>query len=406
MWDACELPRAAARSGVAVEPYGTDVSERPGEFDALRFIDEAVTSFRARRPDGVMASDDYPGSLVAAAIARELGLRGPDPAAVLRCQHKYYSRLLQRSTVPGAVPEFTLLDPARLDGEVTALRYPVFVKPVKSFFSILARPVGGPAELRRLAGEAAVHLREFVRPFDQLLARYTTLPLRGGLLLAEEPMRGAQVTVEAYLAGGEGEVVGVTDSVMYPGTISFARFEYPSVLPADVQRRMGEVALSVGRAAGLDHTLFNVEMFYDPERDAVRIIELNPRMCPQFADLMEKVNGVNTYEIALALALGDRPVVRRPGAPFQVAASFVLRRFQDARVRRVPGEPDLAALATALPDARVKVLCRVGHRLSEELQDGMSFRYAVVNLGGRDRDHLRARFETAMSHLPFGFDPS
>jgi hypothetical protein len=53
------------------------------------------------------------------------------------------------------------------------------------------------------------------------------------------------------------------------------------------------------------------------------------------------------------------------------------------------------------PDARLKVLCREGHRLSEELQDGNSFRYALLHLGGDDRKHIAERHAAAMRELPF-----
>lgn len=124
----------------------------------------------------------------------------------------------------------------------------------------------------------------------------------GGYLIAEEPLGGVQVTVEGCVFHGEVEIIGITDSVMYPGTISFERFEYPSVLPEPVQRRMEELASRFVRLIGYDDGLFNIEMFYDATSDTIHFIEINPRMCPQFADLMEKVNGVNTYAIALAIA--------------------------------------------------------------------------------------------------------
>jgi hypothetical protein len=405
MWDEAEVPRAAARVGLAVRPFGTDVSEDPASFDAAAFIDSAARAIRGERLAGVMASDDYPGSLVAAALARELGLPGPSPQAVLRCQHKYYSRLAQRECVPEAVPAFELVDPRRLRAVAGRLRYPLFVKPAKSFFSLFARMVHDEVELEMLALDAANHLKGFVRPLDELLRRYTRFELGGGHLLAEQPLTGLQATLEGFVFAGEVGVVGVVDSVMFPGTISFERFEYPSTLPAQVQARMADIAARFVRHIGFDNGLFNIEMMYEPADDSLHIIEVNPRMCPQFADLMEKVNGVNTYEILLAIAAGRRPAVRREGAPFRAAASLVARVFDDHFVARVPGAADLARLAGRFPDARVKVLCREGHRLSEELQDGASYRYALLHLGGDDRAHIQARYREALALLPFTLEP-
>lgn len=374
MWDEAELKLGsssdanAAINGVVnrdaapsyrVLPHGTDVSEAPERFDAAEFVERTVVDY-AGRIDGVMASDDYPGSIVAAAIARELRLPGPDPATILRCQHKYHSRLAQQTGVPEVAPEFTLLDPSTIDSVATTLKYPLFVKPVKSFFSVLAERVESPAELLSLASRAESHLREFVKPFNQLLSEYAPSLLDGSYLLAEQPLTGVQVTVEGCVFQGEVGIIGITDSVMYPGTISFERFEFPSTLPQPVQRRMEELATRFVRSIGYDNGLFNIEMFYDAAAGSIHFVEINPRMCPQFADLMEKVNGVNTYEIALAIAAGDRPNLQRGLGLYPVAASFALRLFEDAAVLRVPDAAELQTFQERFPDARLESVVSSG----------------------------------------------
>lgn len=198
-WDATELPRLVTHLGYHIVSAGSDVSEHPESFDALAFIDRAVMEYSGRGLDGVIASDDYPGSLVGAAIAEELGLPGPSMRAVLQCQHKYYARVSQRVAVPEATPRFWLIDPTASPETVSALPYPFFVKPVKSYFSLLADRVDGPADLTRVVQASEHHRRHFVKPFDQLMNRYTALPLGGGHLLAEDLLDGAHVTVEGYV---------------------------------------------------------------------------------------------------------------------------------------------------------------------------------------------------------------
>lgn len=405
MWDEAEVPALVASGRYRVRPYGDDASEHPQDFDADAFIDAAVRHFGALGVDGILASDDYPGTPVAALVAQRLGLPGPSPEAVLLCQHKYYARLAQREVVAHAVPPFWLVDPCDLERARREVRFPAFVKPVKSFFSLHAQPVRDADELAAMLPRAAGHLREFVRPLNQMLARFPRFEHDAGHLLAEGLLRGRQVTVEGCAWRGEVRIVGIVDSIMYPGTISFRRFEYPSALDAQVQERMGAIARAFIGAIGFGDGLFNIEMMFDPDAGSVHIIEVNPRMCPQFADLMEKVNGVNTYEIALDIAAGRRPAITREGARFAAAASLVPRLFEDRRVTRVPGPGDLERLAREFPDARLKVLCREGHRLGEELQDGSSYRYAVLNIGGDSREHAIARGARALGLLPFGFEP-
>jgi biotin carboxylase len=404
MWDEAELPRIIGAGNYRVTTYGTDVSEYPENFDAIEFIDRALKVVAGQEIDGVMASDDYPGSILAAAIAQKLNLPGPLPKVVLLCHHKYYSRVAQRQVVPEAVPEFWLLDEKAAAAEFAPLRFPLFVKPVKSFFSLFAQQVANDDELRQLAQRADHHLREFVKPFNQLLARYTMFLKDGSHLLAEAPLHGQQVTVEGCVFHGEGRIIGITDSIMYPGTISFQRFEYPSALGSDIRKRMTALALRFMHSIGFDDGVFNIEMFHDPESGLIQIIEVNPRMCPQFADLMEKVNGVNTYEIGLSIAAGIRPILHREDRAYRAASSFVLRLFEDQLVTRVPNQKEMSAFAMRFPDARLKILCSEGHRLSQELQGGKSFRYAVLNLGGLNRANALERCQQALQHLPFGFE--
>ena len=410
-WDEVQLARVLPRleGQYQVLPYGPDAEDDPAGFDAVGFLEEAVEHCRREPVDGVASSSDYPGTLVAAALARELGLPGPDPEAVFRCSHKYYSRLAQRAAVPEATPAFALVDPVAAGaGEPLPLEFPVFVKPVKSWFSVLAKRVDTPEQLRGLLGRPDVreHLTAFVAPFNQLLRRYTSLEKDGGYLLAEELCAGQQVTVEGFVCDGEVQIVGVVDSVMFPGTISFQRFDYPSGLPATVRDRMGAVAARAVRATGLDWSLFNVELFYDaaaPPGEDLRIIEINPRMCGQFADLYEMVDGTNTYEVLLALAGGDRPSWRPAGGAHDVAASFPLRGFEDRRVARVPSAEDVRAVKKRWPMTLAKAYCRPGQRLSETNQgDGTTWRYGMVNMAGADLESMLAAFEQVKERL--GFD--
>ena len=55
---------------------------------------------------------------------------------------------------------------------------------------------------------------------------------------------------------------------------------------------------------GFDNGLFNIEMTYDAAADRIAIIEINPRMASQFADLYEKVDGTSSYRVLLDIARG------------------------------------------------------------------------------------------------------
>jgi biotin carboxylase len=307
--------------------------------------------------------------------------------------------------VPEATPPFEPLDP-RARRHAPRLAYPFFVKPVKGTMSIRARMVEHPGELR---AALTLGLRErlekllLLRPYGQLLARYSDGEVPAHWFIAEGPLRGVQVTVDGFVQHGRAVVMGVVDSVMYPGTMSFARFEYPSRLPAAVQQRMSDIARRLVEGAGFDASCFNIEMFWDEARDAIHVIEINPRMSYQFGDLYARVDGTHTYAIQLALATGTPAPWRRGAGRAAAAASLVLRRFADARVVRVPGPADIARVADRFPGTTVKVLCETGKRLSQYDQDVGSYRYGIVNMDAPSREELLARWDEARRMLPFEF---
>jgi biotin carboxylase len=327
---------------------------------------------------GVFGSSDSTAAL-ATVVADRLGLPGPGYEAFMRCHDKLVCRRIQADAVPDAVPAFAPID-THAPQNGAPLPYPFFVKPVQGHLSQHAYAVDGPDRLTEvLAAARAARVR---------------------YLIAEELLDGKLVTFEGFVAGGEVTPIGVTDAVMHENGISFLRFEYPSSLPAGPQRQMAEIAARLMPALGFDGSLFNIEFFVDGTRPP-QIVEVNGRMASQFAPLVRGVHGVSTYELQLELACGGRPELP-PARDGVVAASFLLRTYQDAIVRSTP---DPAAVYEALPGAHVELLVRVGQRLSENDDDVLSHRLAVVALSGPDRESLQARYAAAVDLLQFDLEP-
>jgi biotin carboxylase len=366
--------------------------------DPIIELHRIVSNFSGTKIHAVVSTDDYPGTALAAALAEHLDLPGPDPKIVLVSQHKYLSRLEQMKHVLECVPPFVLIDAnenAPLPGQ---LFFPCFLKPVKSFFSIGAQRVESPEELC-LAKRRWANLDAFFLPFERLLQTYASASIGTNRLIAEGLLSGDQVTLEGYVFDGEVSILGIVDSVFFPGTLAFSRFEYPSSLPEIVQERMVEIARRLISGIGFDYGMFNIEMSYDAESDQIYIIEINPRISSQFADLYEKVDGTNAYEILLDIALGQKPRVKRKQGIHAAAASFVLREFEDCLVAALPSDTELEAISLSYPDVRIELHARKGCRLSDEMQDGQSYRYGIVNLGGRDRAEMLRKFEDCRGRL-------
>ncbi len=403
-WDrrqlaACDPARLAGIELVFPPP---DDVECPSELDPVAFIESAATGALGR-VDGVLSSSDYPGATIAAAIATRLGLPGSRPEAVIGAAHKYYSRIAQRDAVPAAVPPFALLDPRR-PAELPALSYPVYVKPVKGAFSVLARRIDDAASLAAFLGSPAVleFGQTYLAIFNRLVATCTDLEIDGHFFIAEGVLVGDLVTVEGFAFEGAVEILGIVDSTLHASG-SFARFDYPSALPPAVQERMADIARRVITRLDLEHGLFNIEMMHDAASDRISIIEVNPRICGQFADLYRKVDGTSSYEVALDLCTGVRPRLERGSGPHAAAASFPLRVFEPCTVERAPGDADVRAAEALFPDTLVWSECVAGDVLADfDLdEDGTSHRYAVINVGGSDRQDLQRRCEEIRERLGY-----
>lgn len=158
---------------------------------------------------------------------------------------------------------------------------------------------------------------------------------------------------------------------------------------------------------GLDRTLFNIEMTWEAATDRIAIVEVNPRLCGQFADLYQKVDGTSGYEVALDLATGGDPRPRRGAGPYAAAASFPLRVFAPARVTAAPDAAALARAEALHPGTLVWSECAPGDALADfdVDEDGASHRYAVVNLGGADRGDLDARLAEVRDALGYAMAP-
>ena len=414
--DRIHLARPEIQPKYALEFRGTDEATHEPGFDALRFLRETIQEIRSRPADfqGVVGIDDFPACMLAALVAETLGYPFSSFESLFLCQHKYYSRVRQRDAAPKATPNFHVLNIARVpEPSQVPMPFPVFVKPVKSYLSILARRLETYRDLTRAIEEAPLRLGPVAQMFDSLVGvsaldrRFRDVP--ASALILEEPLCGHQVTLDGYAYRGRVVPLGVVDSVFFPGTLSFERFEYPSRLAPRVQEQMGHIAERVVGNIGLDRTFFNIEFFYREEDDSIWIIEINGRMASQFAPLYRMLHGIDMYAMQLDMILGRDPGGRGIWSPGReiggVAASLVMRRFADGRVTGIPSPEDLHRLRMRFPDAFVEILVREGERLSDELQDDESYRYALVNLCAGDWEELQTKYEEATRFLPFSFAP-
>lgn len=359
--------------------------------------------------DGVITYWDFPASAMAPFLAQAIGAPYASPEAVMKCEHKLWCRQEQAKVVE--TPAFCGFHPFGEDpaGEIT-LEYPFWVKPVVGHSSMLGFNIEGPEDLDEALKEMRAHLRELTRPF-RFMIRNVELPESlaeqgASLCIAEEIIsHGDQYTLEGYVREGKVVVYGVIESIRHPNEHSFSRYQYPAKLEGGVISRMADATALIMRQIGYDNSPFNIEFFYNPEEDRLDVLEINSRLSQSHSDLFMQVDGQPHQQIAVDLALGREPRWHRGEGPFDIAAKFFLRSFEDAVVSRIPGEEALHRLHDALPDVRPYINVQPGQRLSE-LADQESYSYEIADLfiGGRSEEEICEKYRLCQRMLKFEFD--
>jgi len=411
-WDLYELSKPRYRDAYQFYFEGFDVHRFPENlrlltFDAPRWVDQLVGKYHAVGLDGVISNNEHFGALIAAIVADRLNLPGAQPRAVALAQHKYYAREVLSRVLPEVTPRYAAFPYDVRAPESIGLPFPMYVKPVKATYSVLAREVHSFAELRQHLSFSALEtliIKRLVNPFNRLAAQFADFHVNAHHMIGEEIMRGVQLNVDGIACYGRVALLGVVDCVMYPGTNAFRRFEYPSAIPASLQARIEVLARQVIDAVGFDHGAFNIEFCYDPERDTLRVIEMNPRLASQLADLYTRVDGTNPYQVLLDLALGNTPTLARGAGRFAHATSFVFRKFDGRALERTPSPEQVARFAAEQPDAKLMLYLKRGAALAREMKWLGSYRYAVLNMGGMSAADLVARYHAACHQLTFDPD--
>ncbi|MGW0246823.1 ATP-binding protein [Nocardia goodfellowii] len=383
------------------------------EFDFEDLLDRCRAQLRAfdGEVDAIIAHWDFPTSVIVPILAAEHGLPAPSLESVLRSEHKLWSRVLQRESVPECVPEFSAFDPFDPDAlDHIDVAFPFWVKPIKSHSSQLGFKVSTPEEFAAATKRIRAEIGRIADPFDQALA-HVRVPeeVRAAgarTCLAEQIVTGTQAAPEGSMFRGEYHVHGVFDMRKDANGHSFSHLDYPArTVPESVQQQMIDVTERYLRHAGYDNGCFNSEFMWDAETGKLWLIEVNTRISQSHSDLFAKVDGVSNHAVAIDVALGRRPEMPRGKGEFAVAAQCMVPRYEDGVVTRVPGPEQIDALRRRFPGTVVQLDVAPGDRLSE-LADQDSYRYklATLYIGAADHDALEQRYQDCLEALTFEFE--
>jgi hypothetical protein len=381
--------------------------------DLLRKAKRTLDSFNGT-VDAIVGYWDFPTTLMLPLLRRHVGLPGPTLESALRCEHKYWSRLLQAEVAAEHVPCFALVDPfADPRPELPDIALPFWIKPIKAHSSKLGFRVCNRREWESALERIRAGIACFAEPMNAIMS-HADLPdeiarVHGGLCIAEAMIsRGRQCTLEGYVFRGEPHVYGVVDSVRGPNRSSFARYEYPSSLPRAVRETMAAIARRVITRTGLDDSPFNMEFYWDRANDRLWLLEINARLSKSHFPLFTKVEGVAHAEVMIDVALGRRPEYPLRAGEYRHAAKFMARIYgapDEAVVTKAPDAERVQAIEAEVLGSHVELHAHEGIRLGDiVVHDSYSRELAVIFVGANSRRALMRKYKDCVRLLDIQID--
>lgn len=362
--------------------------------------------------DAIVGYWDFPVSTLLPYIRAFVGLDGPTHHSVLKCEHKYWSRLLQAEIVPNLIPQFCTIDPfSRSAVKDCRLDYPFWLKPIKSVLSHLGFLIRNDEEFAACLQVIRQKIGRYAEPFNFILD-LANIPddirkIDGYHCIAEEIIsHGRQCTLEGYVYQGSVQVYGAVDSIREGSHAScFSRYQYPSTLPEAVQQRMVEATTNVLGHIRFDNSPFNIEFYWNENRDSIHLLEINTRISKSHSLLFKMVDGEYHHDVMIDIALGKKPDFPFRKGKFATAAKFMLRKFRNGRVRSVPSPHAIKDVQTLFPGTEIIITVNSDMHLSElKDQDSYSFEICDLFMGAASHEELLRNYHTALSMLPFDIE--
>lgn len=364
-------------------------------------MNEVLASFPS--VDAFIGFWDFPVTLLQSHFCEKWQLPGATLKSVLKCEHKYWSRLEQLEVLPELVPPFQLVDPFEEKPNIE-LAYPYWLKPIKSTGSYLAFEIKNQQDLTNALIEIRNNINAIGDCFDYFCNKQT-LPepiknIKGYFCLAESALSGNLYTVEGYVYNGEVDIHGIVQSIKEKGNSSFAYYMYPCDISEKLRSQLAYYTDVLIKKIGLDNTTFNIEYFYNKQTNKVSLLEINPRVSQSHCYLFDKVDNLNIYDLLIDVARGIKPTIPNKNNNGRIAAKFFLRHYQDGMVKRVPQEEEITAILSHYPESRINIKVHEGQRLSHlKEQDSYSFELANIYLTANNRASLLSNYKQCKQYL-------
>jgi biotin carboxylase len=333
-----EVTLATDRCGSLDDPWGDHAI--PVKFD--RRMPASLGVFDGMSFDGVAAVGDGP-AVLAAEIARRLGIPFHPPEAARACQDKYRARQLYRAAglpVPGFFRAPLAEDP---DALAERAPYPCVLKPLGLSASRGFIRANDAAEFRA----AFARIRKMLEGSPDL--RFARSPY----LQVETYIPGREFAIEGLVTGGRFQPLAIFDK---PDRLEGPFFEEtlyvtPAREPAEVQEPLIETTARAVRALGLEHGPVHAELRHNPRGTWMLETAARPigGLC---AKALRFQGGVPLEELIVRHALGEDVSAARIEGPasgvmmIPIPKGGIYEAVEGVeRARAVPGIEDVIVTA-------------------------------------------------------------
>lgn len=363
--------------------------------------------------DAIVGYWDFPVSTMLPLLRQPYDLPSPSFEAVLKCEHKYWSRLEQNRVIPEYIPDFGIVDPfADKPRQQISIDYPFWIKPVKAASSHLGFKVRNDAELKLAIEIIRKNIYRFASPFNYLL-QFADLPdeiaaIDGHHCIVEGIIsQGRQCTLEGYVYEGKVCIYGIVDSIREgKHRSSFSRYQYPSTIPKRIKQEMISVTERFLKHITFDNGPFNIEFYWESGSNNIWLLEINPRISKSHCPLFRDVDGESHHKVMLDLALGKQPEFPHRQGRYKLAAKFMWREYQDAVVNKVPTKEELRVISKRFPSAEIQLHIDEGMHLSAlKDQDSYSYEIAVIFLADNTQKELLHKYHTVQQAIHLDLEP-
>lgn len=177
---------------------------------------------------------------------------------------------------------------SELDMEkISALNYPLVVKPVDAYSSKGVRKVTNEAELHQFFAEAA-----------QIS--------RSGVVIVEEFVEGAELTVDFQIVDGKAHLLAVsnTEKVNYQDRFLAFRTRNPAAVSADTIERIKVIGQKLADAFKLKNTPMLIQLLTDDKRESVLEFSARTGGGAKYL-LLKKMAGFDPITSVIDLTLGN-----------------------------------------------------------------------------------------------------